>query len=50
MTVVYIDSLFLLNLVVNYLLLLASARLAGEVIRRLRLGLGAAGCRCRRCT
>lgn len=42
MTVVYIDSLFLLNLVVNYLLLLASARLAGEVIRRLRLGLGAA--------
>lgn len=42
MTVVYIDSLFLLNLVVNYLLLLAAARLAGEVIRRLRLGLGAA--------
>lgn len=42
MTVVYIDSLFLLNLVVNYLLLLSAARLAGEVIRRLRLGLGAA--------
>lgn len=42
MTVVYIDSLFLLNLIVNYLLLLATAKLAGEVIRRLRLGLGAA--------
>lgn len=41
MTVVYIDSLFLLNLVVNYLLLLAAARLAGEVICRPRLGLGA---------
>lgn len=41
MTVVYIDSLFLLNLVVNYLLLLAAARLAGEIIHRLRLGLGA---------
>lgn len=42
MTVVYIDSLFLLNFVVNYLLLLAAARLAGEVIRRLRLAGGAA--------
>lgn len=41
MTVVYIDSLFLLNLVVNYLLLLSAARLAGEIIRRPRLGLGA---------
>ena len=42
MTVVYIDSLFLLNLIINYLLLLATAKLAGEVLRRLRLGLGAA--------
>lgn len=42
MTVVYIDALFLLNLVVNYLLLLSAARLAGEIIRRPRLALGAA--------
>lgn len=42
MTVVYIDSLFLLNLVVNYLLLLSSARLSGEIIFRPRLALGAA--------
>lgn len=42
MTVVYIDSLFLLNLIVDYLLLLATAKLAGEVICRPRLALGAA--------
>ena len=42
MTVIYIDTLFLLNFVVNYLLLLAAARLAGEQIRRLRLAAGAA--------
>lgn len=42
MTVVYIDSLFLLNFVVNYLLLLASARLAGEIFYRLRMAAGAA--------
>ena len=42
MTVVYMDSLLLLNFAVNYLLLLASARLAGEGIRRLRLAAGAA--------
>lgn len=42
MTVVYIDSLFLLNLVVNYLLLLAAARLSGEIIHRVRLALGSA--------
>ena len=30
MTVVYVDTLFLLNAVVDYLLLLAAARLAGE--------------------
>lgn len=40
-TVVYIDVLFLLNLIVDYLLLLASARITGEVISRLRLALGA---------
>ena len=42
MTVVYIDSLFLLNFVVNYLLLLAAARLSGAVIRRPALAAGAA--------
>lgn len=41
MTVVYIDVLFLLNLTVDYLLLLASARITGEVISRIRLALGA---------
>lgn len=41
MTVVYIDVLFLLNFVVDYLLLLASAKITGEVISRLRLALGA---------
>ncbi|MEG2118799.1 MAG: sigma-E processing peptidase SpoIIGA [Pseudoflavonifractor sp.] len=39
---VYIDSLFLLNFIVNYLLLLAAARLSGDVIRRPRLALGGA--------
>lgn len=42
MTVVYIDTLFLLNFVIDYLILLASARLAAEVIHRLRLAAGAA--------
>lgn len=41
MTVVYIDSLFLLNFVVDYLLLLCAGRLAGEVLHRGRLALGA---------
>ena len=41
MTVIYLDVLFLLNLVVDYLLLLACARIAGEPISRLRIGLGA---------
>lgn len=40
-TVVYIDVLFLLNLTVDYLLLLASARITGEMISRPRLALGA---------
>lgn len=41
LTVVYIDVLFLLNFTVDYLLLLASARITGEVISRPRLALGA---------
>ena len=41
MTVVYIDSLFLLNLIVDYLLLLGSARLSGAVLCRPRMALGA---------
>ena len=44
MTVVYVDTLFLLNGLVDYLLLLAAARLAGEPLRRLRFALGAASC------
>ena len=42
MTVVYIDLLFLLNLIANYLLLLAAGRMSGAVLRRWRIGLGAA--------
>ena len=42
MTVVYLDELFLLNFVVDYLLLLSSARLAGEPLHRGRMALGAA--------
>ena len=41
MTVVYVDTLFLLNALVDYLLLLCSARLAGEPLERLRFALGA---------
>jgi len=41
-TVIYIDTLFLLNALVDYLLLLAAARLAGEPLRRGRFALGAA--------
>lgn len=37
MTVVYIDTLFLLNTLMDYLLLLASARLAGEQLCRGRM-------------
>lgn len=40
-TVVYVDTLFLLNALVDYLLLLAAARLAGEPLRRQRFALGA---------
>lgn len=42
MTVIYVDTLFLLNALVDYLLLLCSARLAGEPLKRLRFALGAA--------
>lgn len=42
MTVVYIDMLFLLNLIANYLLLLAAGRMSGAVLRRRFLALGAA--------
>ena len=42
MTVVYIDLLFLLNLIANYLLLLAAGRMAGAALARWRIGLGAA--------
>lgn len=42
MTVVYIDLLFLLNLIANYLLLLAAGRMSGAVLMRWRIGLGAA--------
>lgn len=41
MTVIYVDTLFLLNGIVDYLLLLAAARMAGEPLRRLRFGVGA---------
>ncbi len=42
MNVIYVDTLFLLNAIIDYLLLLASARLAGEPLYRLRFGLAAA--------
>lgn len=42
MTIIYVDTLFLLNALVDYLLLLAAARLAGEPLRRGRFALGAA--------
>ncbi len=41
MTVVYIDLLFLLNLIANYLLLLAAGRMAGATLIRWRITLGA---------
>lgn len=40
LTVVYLDALFLLNAVMDYLLLLCSARLAGEELHRLRMAAG----------
>ena len=41
LTVIYVDTLFLLNALIDYLLLLAAARLAGEPLRRLRFLAGA---------
>ena len=45
MTVVYIDMVFLLNFIANYLLLLAGGRMAGSILRRgwitLAAGVGA---------
>lgn len=38
---VYIDEIFLLNGIIDYLLLLCTARLTGEPFCRIRLGLGA---------
>lgn len=42
MTVIYIDTLFFLNFIVNYLLLLASAKVTGEPVSRVRLLIAAA--------
>ncbi len=39
---VYVDSLFFLNLIIDYLLLLVTAKVAGEAFSRWRLLLGAA--------
>lgn len=41
MTVVYIDTFLLINFILNFLLLLACGKLAGETIRKWRLALGA---------
>ena len=41
MTVIYLDTLFFLNALMDYLLLLCSARIAGEELHRLRIALGA---------
>ena len=41
MTVIYIDSVFALNALMDYLLLLSAARLAGLPLRRRRYVLGA---------
>ncbi|MDR0325473.1 MAG: sigma-E processing peptidase SpoIIGA [Oscillospiraceae bacterium] len=41
MTVIYIDSLALLNFIINYLLLLATARIGGTGFRRWRLAAAA---------
>lgn len=42
MNVIYVDSLFLLNFIIDYLLLLISARLCSLRLRRIRYLLGAA--------
>ena len=42
MTVIYIENVFILNWIIDYLLLMATARLAGAPLHRLRLALCAA--------
>lgn len=42
MQVIYLDSLALLNFLLDYLLLLLTGRVAGEALRRWRIALGAA--------
>jgi len=42
MDIIYIDSLFFINLIIDYFILLATAKLCGLVLRRLRFGLAAA--------
>lgn len=42
METIYIDSLFLINFIINYFLLLASAKVCGRPLKRLRFALGAA--------
>ncbi|MEG1107522.1 MAG: sigma-E processing peptidase SpoIIGA [Oscillospiraceae bacterium] len=42
MKTIYVDDLFLLNLAINYFILLATAKLCALPYRRLRFGLGAA--------
>lgn len=42
MEIIYVDSLFFLNFIIDYLLLVLSFKLCGEPIRRLRCALGAA--------
>lgn len=41
MQIIYIDTLFLLNAIIDYLLLLSSAKVAGEPLVRWRFALGA---------
>ncbi len=43
MTIVYVDSYLLLNTIVNYLILMASGKLAGETLSRLRAFVAACG-------
>ena len=41
MSIIYADALFLLNAMIDYLLLLAAGRVAGEQLHRTRMALGA---------
>lgn len=42
MTVIYVDQLFFLNFIANYLILLGTGRITGAVLHRLRIAAGAA--------